>query len=81
MSVGNDARAFFACLGKRYSVCAAWFLFARHRRATGLLETITVASLAEDHAAKWFYLPKNTLNFEQCPFQSHASVACARLTR
>jgi hypothetical protein len=50
-------------------------------RATGLLETITVASLAEDHAAKWFYLPENTLNFEQCPFQSHASVACARLTR
>jgi hypothetical protein len=32
-------------------------------------------------AAKWFYLPENTLNFEQCPSQLHASAACARPTR
>src|SRR5689334_6860183 len=38
-------------------------------------------SLAQDHAAKWSYLPENTLNFEQCPFQSHVFAACARLTR
>jgi hypothetical protein len=82
MSVtGNDATAFFACLGKKVQFAMPDPCLRGICRATSLLENYHVASLAQDHAAKWFYLPENTLNFEQCLFQLHAYAACARPTR
>jgi hypothetical protein len=77
MSCGNNATAFFPGLGQILCCLGQKVQFAL---PDSCLRGITVPRGCSK-PAKWFYLPENTLNFEQCLFPLHASAACARLTR